>query len=90
MNAITVVYPPSLRIEDHRACLHQIKRRPERNTLETNNRHRVESLSRVYTKPLRDVTRPYKFVIQDHDAPLHAKHSYERENSQEIRLEIWS
>jgi hypothetical protein len=63
---------------------------PERNTLETNNRHRVESLSSVYTKPLRDVTRPYKFVIQDHDAPLHAKHSYELENSQEIRLEIWS
>jgi hypothetical protein len=49
MKAITVVYPPSLRIR--RACLRQIKRRP-RIPNETPwrpiNRHHVESLDRAY------------------------------------------
>ena len=88
MKAITVVYPPSLRIESRRACLRQIKRRPRipNETLwRPINRHRVESLDRVYTQSMR-MNRALNFT-QAATALLHAQRTNLPENS---RLELWS
>ena len=92
MNAITVVYPPSLRIDCHRACLHKSKEAPNsgRNTLETNKPASVESLTRVYIQTMRYVTLNLLNYYTGPRRALHAKLTNELENSKEVGLEHYS